>query len=284
MGHNRLTMNPSSAAKLLWTLVIAVPTLMAQYLSPEATINAFVEAWNARQFSKAADMVVGGKPNMSFTSLEVVSPVGTTIQISDLKVIVNGSKATANYRVKFQTPTRPPFERSDRLELTKTGEDWLIIPSTQQGSLNEILGSMAMLTTMDLSKVFQNAKKAAKKTVCLSNIKQLAIAVLMYLTDHNDVFTMNPAKLKATLIPYTKNDRLWFCPDGSRTVVSYSLNPSLLKKSVLQIKDPANTVLLYEGSKGRLDFRHAGYAAVAFADGHAKMINAEAAMKLRWKP
>ena len=284
LGHNSLTMSPSSVAKLLWTLVVAVPALVAQHLSPEATVNAFVEAWNARQFSKAATMVVGGKPSMSFAGLEVVSPVGTKIELSSLKVTVIGSKATANYKVKFHAPNRPAIERSEKLELTKAGEDWLIVPSTKEGSRNEILGSMAMLTMTDLTQVFQNAKKAAKKTVCLSNIKQLAMAVLMYLTDHNDVYGFNSSKLKATFFPYTKNDKLWLCPDGSKTAAAYSFNANLLNKSVTVIKDPANTVMLYEGSKGLLDFRHGGYAAVAFADGHAKMINAEAAMKLRWKP
>ena len=42
--------------------------------------------------------------------------------------------------------------------------------------------------------------------------------------------------------------------------------------------------MIYEGKNGKLDFRHEGKATVGFADGHAKLIDAQGAKKLRWKP
>ena len=48
--------------------------------------------------------------------------------------------------------------------------------------------------------------------------------------------------------------------------------------------EPAETVMIYEGKNGKLDFRHNGRATVGFADGHVKLTDAEGAKKLRWKP
>ncbi|MCC7229321.1 MAG: hypothetical protein IT203_02940 [Fimbriimonadaceae bacterium] len=284
MGHNRLKMCLTPIAKLLWTVVLAIPILVSQNPTPEDTVISFVKAWNARQYSKAASMVYGGRPEMSFTGLEALQPIGTTIEVSNLSTTYGGSRATVAYQIKYQAPKQTPFIQSEKVTLSKEGQTWRIVPSNQSSSRSEILGSMAMLTTMDVSEVFAHAKQAAKKAQCLSNIKQLSVAVLMYLYDNKNIFSMNSGKIRATLNPYTKNDRLWSCPEGPSNVVAYSLNANLLKKSANSLKDPANTVLMYEGSQGKLVFRHAGYAAVSFADGHARVIDAQYSKKLRWKP
>jgi prepilin-type processing-associated H-X9-DG protein len=41
--------------------------------------------------------------------------------------------------------------------------------------------------------------------------------------------------------------------------------------------------MLYEGKDGKLNFKHDGKAAVAFADGHAKLVTEEEAKTLIWK-
>jgi len=50
------------------------------------------------------------------------------------------------------------------------------------------------------------------------------------------------------------------------------------------ISDPANTVLVYEGKDGKLNFHHNGRAAVAFADGRARLIGGAEAKNLRRNP
>ena len=42
--------------------------------------------------------------------------------------------------------------------------------------------------------------------------------------------------------------------------------------------------MIYEGANGKLVFRHDGKACIGFADGHAKLVTAEGAKKLRWTP
>lgn len=278
-------MSPVSAVKLLWTLLVAIPLVAGRADTPEGAISAFVDAWNGRDIAKAAKYVVGGKPGANFTETEKILPPMMKITVTDLKVTTNGDKATANFQMRLEANNEKPIEQAESAELVRVNGEWLLVPTGMNNSGRDVLGSLAMMTTMDMTEVFAKAKEAAKKTACLSNIKQLALGVMMYLADNDDKFSMNSSKLKATLNPYTKNDRLWFCPATDRTKVAYSINPNLLNKRADQLTDPANTVLLYEGSKGQLDFRHTGgMAAVAFADGHAKMITAEAAKKLRWKP
>lgn len=53
---------------------------------------------------------------------------------------------------------------------------------------------------------------------------------------------------------------------------------------VSKVPQPAATVMIYEGEHGKLNFRHDGKATVGFVDGHVKLVDAEAAKPLRWKP
>lgn len=270
-------------SKLLWSFVLAVSMLALPADTPEGTIREFLEAWNNRNYSKAATYVVGGKPKMNFSSMDQIFQ-GMTVAVTDVQVTAKGDRANATYQAKMEMPGQQPTVQSESIDLVKVDDDWLIVPASQSSSGRDVLPTLAMMTTNDLTGVFASAKKAAKKTACLSNIKQLATAVMIYLADHDDRFTMNPSKLKAALNPYTKNDNLWICPLTPKSGAAYGFNAKLLKKTSTDIEDPFNTVMMYEGSKGKLDFKHAGYAAVAFADGHAKMVNAEASKKLRWNP
>jgi prepilin-type processing-associated H-X9-DG protein len=277
-------LGPFTASKLSWALVLLFTVPFAKESTPEATIKAFVEAWNGQNYAKAATYVVGGKPNTDFSGIKQMMPDGINISISGLAITVVGDKATAKFRGSAIVPGDKPYDQSETLELVRVNDDWLIVPAGLTGSDQNMLASMAMMTTTDMSAMFARAKQAAKKTACLSNVKQIAIGALMYLADHDDKFSMSPAKLRATLNPYIKNDSLWFCPAGLKTQPAYSFNSFLLNKTDADLEKPAETVMIYEGSKRQLDFRHAGFAAVAYADGHAKMINVQTAKTLRWKP
>lgn len=64
------------------------------------------------------------------------------------------------------------------------------------------------------------------------------------------------------------------------------LNPKLAGVSFKAVKNPAKTVLVYEGAPGAPLYSHGGKAALGFADGHARMMNAQTvqAQQLRWEP
>jgi prepilin-type processing-associated H-X9-DG protein len=273
-------MGASSVLKLLWTLLIAIPFLVPPASTPEGTITEFIQAINAREYSKAAVMVKGGKPSADFTFVNALMSQGMRFTLGVMKIAANGDNANVTVTVKAEMANQKPHNETETVKLVRVNNDWLIVPSEESKGTVSSLASM----TVNPSGIFARAKLAAKKTACLSNIKQLGVAVMIYLADHDDKYTMSASKLRSALDPYTKNEHLWFCPSGSKTVPAYSINTRLIGKSAEQIKDPANTVMLYEGSKGKLDFRHDGTAAVTFADSHAKMIKAADAKYLNWKP
>src|ERR1700738_3792716 len=55
-----------------------------------------------------------------------------------------------------------------------------------------VIAIIAILAAI-LFPVFAQAKAAAKKTVCLSNTKQVSLAAVMYANDYDDVFPYNAA-------------------------------------------------------------------------------------------
>jgi prepilin-type N-terminal cleavage/methylation domain-containing protein/prepilin-type processing-associated H-X9-DG protein len=85
-----------------------------------------------------------------------------------------------------------------------------------------VIAIIAILAAI-LFPVFASAKAAAKKTACLSNQKQIGLALMMYLNDNEGAypycaFFMNPGFTKpylhwsGALLPYTTNNDLWVCP------------------------------------------------------------------------
>jgi len=91
-----------------------------------------------------------------------------------------------------------------------------------------VIAIIAILAAI-LFPVFAQAKEAAKKSVCLSNMKQIGLATMMYATDSDDRY-MAWAALSAPINggntwymppemqvkPYTKNDQIWTCPDDPK--------------------------------------------------------------------
>jgi prepilin-type N-terminal cleavage/methylation domain-containing protein/prepilin-type processing-associated H-X9-DG protein len=106
-----------------------------------------------------------------------------------------------------------------------------------------VIAIIAILAAI-LFPVFAQAKAAAKKTVCLSNVKQMATAAQLYLNDFDDSYPLNnvsgpsgftysntyywyfglvlqsnsAAKLDptfGTLYPYEKSGQIINCPDGT---------------------------------------------------------------------
>jgi prepilin-type N-terminal cleavage/methylation domain-containing protein len=99
-----------------------------------------------------------------------------------------------------------------------------------------VIAIIAILAAI-LFPVFSQAKEAAKRSSCLSNLRQVGTALTMYQGDYDDRLpdrrdlklslpggyrpwtTWPPSDPRAgwaalTLFPYTKNDDLWNCPSG----------------------------------------------------------------------
>ena len=86
-----------------------------------------------------------------------------------------------------------------------------------------VIAIIAILAAI-LFPVFAQAKEAAKRTACLSNMKQLGTTVQLYLGDSDDTFptVYNGGGLCShaeyvMLYPYMKNLDIMACPDGGST-------------------------------------------------------------------
>lgn len=85
-----------------------------------------------------------------------------------------------------------------------------------------VIAIIAILAAI-LFPVFAQAKAAAKKTACLSNVKQIATAVYIYANDADDYLPLSCTEagvkdqtyvFAATVSPYVKNRDIWRCPSN----------------------------------------------------------------------
>ncbi len=174
-----------------------------------------------------------------------------------------------------------------------------------------VIAIIAILAAI-LFPVFARAREKARQSSCLSNVKQIAMATLMYAED-NDECTP-PAAIEVPggvlvmsqlLSPYVRNQQIWTCPSdkqgsvetsaiSSEEDISYSCNTLVMTFVVPsvgvtapplalgQVHKPSECPMLWdaysEGNSFPADFalyvayRHNGLANTAYFDGHAKAV------------
>ena len=77
-----------------------------------------------------------------------------------------------------------------------------------------VIAIIAILAAI-LFPVFAQAKAAAKKSVALSNVKQLATANMLYMTDYDDVVNRKWWDMHVDLMPYVKSIDVFLDPASS---------------------------------------------------------------------
>jgi prepilin-type N-terminal cleavage/methylation domain-containing protein/prepilin-type processing-associated H-X9-DG protein len=137
-----------------------------------------------------------------------------------------------------------------------------------------VIAIIAILAAI-LFPVFAQAREKARQTACLSNAKQIGLALQMYTQDYDEVvpnqwwdhsgcteWDCTPAW---QLAPYTKNTQVWVCPskgrgapDPSKTkFISYGFNAWTIAKPLASMERPAETVFLAECG-ANFDLKHLG--------------------------
>ncbi len=116
-----------------------------------------------------------------------------------------------------------------------------------------------------------NATRIAKALLRLAKRKQGRIAV-------------TGSDYVAKLTPYFGNASVFTAPGEPAGTVSYQFNTALAGTEVKSLANPAQTVLVYCGRNGKLDFRFGGRALVGCADGEGRYVSKQDAAKLIWKP
>ena len=117
----------------------------------------------------------------------------------------------------------------------------------------------------------QAAFTPANKTRALSNVKQVATAMMIYLSDSEDIFpyVQSTSSLVEVLHPYTKSTEIWKSLN-TKGEGRFLFNMSLAGVSQTDVKDPAATPMLFDPNA-----YPDGTRVVAYVDGHARTVSAE---------
>ena len=146
--------------------------------------------------------------------------------------------------------------------------------------LSHLADASLALQTVIMGPMIEKARASAQKSVCLSNVKNLSLAMQMYLVDYDDQFPEADGWVEA-LADYIGDESVLKCPeDDSEARCSYGMNAALSGRSVGELENPAEIVVFYEtaspgdnpvgGAEDVVDPpRHPNGNSYGFADGHA---------------
>jgi prepilin-type N-terminal cleavage/methylation domain-containing protein/prepilin-type processing-associated H-X9-DG protein len=184
-----------------------------------------------------------------------------------------------------------------------------MVRRTSGFTLIELLVVIAIIAILAaiLFPVFARAREKARQSSCLSNLKQIATATLMYAQDYDEtmpLFLHSGINLTAQtrIQPYMANEQIWVCPSGSAPYYyywdnptgtsavtgiegSYGYNRQLSTRLMANIPRPVEIGVwadcqnrlthLYDNSTFRTAGRHNEGGNMAFVDGHAKWMNCD---------
>jgi prepilin-type N-terminal cleavage/methylation domain-containing protein/prepilin-type processing-associated H-X9-DG protein len=123
-----------------------------------------------------------------------------------------------------------------------------------------VIAIIAILAAI-LFPVFAQAREKARATSCLSNGKQIALAIGMYAQDYDETFpftfredptTGNEFWWQDVVQPYIKTGNkggILTCPSASSSGYAYSMNAALDAQGIAIANNPADTVLTADASQ-----------------------------------
>ena len=171
-----------------------------------------------------------------------------------------------------------------------------------------VIAIIAILAAI-LFPVFAKAREKARQTNCLSNVKQLSLAIIQYVSDYDEMFPgsyflYNP-KWFGVIQPYLKNSQIFICPsqpefasysggygyNGYGTTGSNGLGwrdkyTSQWPPVMADIEEPSMCIMIGEPGANTYDLRgyadasywpsdrHNGGSNIGHVDGHAKWYSA----------
>ena len=132
-----------------------------------------------------------------------------------------------------------------------------------------VIAIIAILAAI-LFPVFAKAREKARQTQCLSNMKELGLAIAMYCQDYDEHYpvvhsgtpghpTGEVGAWFTEIQPYIKNHQIFFCPSDPHVnqpgvISSYGINGCFAFANTLaSIDSPASTILLGERGEALRD-------------------------------
>jgi prepilin-type N-terminal cleavage/methylation domain-containing protein/prepilin-type processing-associated H-X9-DG protein len=115
-----------------------------------------------------------------------------------------------------------------------------------------VIAIIAILAAI-LFPVFAQAREAARKTSCLSNLRQLGTGMLMYTQDYDEMFPLQfylrPVSFSMLLgdlmNPYVKNYGVWRCPSRGIVLDDFSNNAAAPTARLYRTNYGMNLSLFY---------------------------------------
>ena len=167
-----------------------------------------------------------------------------------------------------------------------------------------VIAIIAILAAI-LFPVFAKAREKARQSSCLSNVKQLGIALLAYCQDYDECFHphRDPASTygwEDILNPYCKNSQIFKCPSRSDSGTRVGASPNIYTYygwnwnylgstgggvSLGTVTKPAETITYADCPSYAVNWYQVGYRPMlihnggcncGFVDGHAKWMQQNA--------
>jgi len=128
-----------------------------------------------------------------------------------------------------------------------------------------VIAIIAILAAI-LFPVFARARENARRTACLSNLKQMGLAVMMYAQDYDEAYPQHRQSGGATTLywqniiqPYVKTTQIFQCPSTTRTSTvdgGYGANVLMFTSSspvkMAAIASPASTYMVMDYGTWRI--------------------------------
>jgi prepilin-type N-terminal cleavage/methylation domain-containing protein/prepilin-type processing-associated H-X9-DG protein len=105
-------------------------------------------------------------------------------------------------------------------------------PHRESGfTLIELLTVIAIISLLAaiLFPVFSRARENARRASCMSNLKQIGLAMLQYTQDYDEKFPLGwtsttQPRWDARIDPYLKSRQIFVCPSASQLSIGYGCN------------------------------------------------------------
>ena len=121
-------------------------------------------------------------------------------------------------------------------------------------TLIELLVVIAIISIIAsiLFPVFARARENARRASCMSNLKQMALGMMMYVQDYDETFPRAHVYLNGsstatfwwkTIQPYTNSKQLFYCP-SSPNAGNMSVDPQNLEYSINYFVAPTSTAVV----------------------------------------